>query len=140
MAHFMWRKNRLSEKQQNDVKIAVLSQTARIGWGVLCVIATLSCGFILQQMGGALPFIDSLTAVLSIVAMIFMVKRLIEQWIVWIIIDLFTIYMWVVAFLAGGNDISVLVMWSAYLVNAIYGLVNWIRQYRAQKEGHVWGP
>lgn len=136
----MWRKNKVSEQKQNDVKIAVLRSSERIWWSVLCVVATVAYGFVLKQLGGALPFIDSLTAVLSIVAMIFMVKRLVEQWVVWVIIDLFTIYMWVVAFLADGNDISILVMWSAYLVNALYGLLNWIRQYRAQKEGQLWVP
>ncbi|MFS0557378.1 nicotinamide riboside transporter PnuC [Brevibacillus sp. 179-C9.3 HS] len=136
---YLWRKNRVSEVKQNDVKITIMSNRARMVWSILCIIATIAYGFVLKQMGGALPFVDSLTAVLSVIAMLFMVKRLVEQWVVWIIIDLFTIYMWLVAFLKDGSDISMLVMWSAYLVNAIYGLMNWIRQYRKQKEEQTWG-
>ncbi|MFP3416446.1 nicotinamide riboside transporter PnuC, partial [Bacillus sp. SIMBA_074] len=79
----------------------------------LSIAATVIYGLVLKQMGGALPFVDSLTAILSILAMIFMVKRLVEQWVVWVIIDIFTIYMWLVAFMADGNDISILVMWCA---------------------------
>ncbi|MFI8711041.1 nicotinamide riboside transporter PnuC [Brevibacillus brevis] len=136
---YLWRKNRVSEVKQNDVKIAILSNRARIWWTILSIIATIAYGFVLKQMGGALPFVDSLTAVLSVIAMLFMVKRLVEQWVVWIIIDLFTIYMWLAAFLKDGSDISMLVMWSAYLVNAIYGLMNWVRQYRKQREEQTWG-
>ncbi|WP_312111138.1 nicotinamide riboside transporter PnuC [Brevibacillus reuszeri] len=134
----MWRKNRVSETKQNDVKVTVLTNRARMGWGALSIAATIAYGLALKHMGGALPFVDSLTAVLSILAMIFMVKRLVEQWVVWVIIDIFTIYMWLVAFMAGGDDVSILVMWCAYLVNAIYGLMNWIKQYRLQKEEKVW--
>ena len=134
----MWRKNRVSETKQNDVKVAVLTNRARLGWSALSIAATVIYGLVLKQIGGALPFVDSLTAILSILAMIFMVKRLVEQWVVWVIIDIFTIYMWLVAFMADGNDISILVMWCAYLVNAVYGLWNWIKQYRLQKEGAVW--
>ncbi|MDF2678838.1 MAG: putative transporter [Brevibacillus sp.] len=136
---FMWRKNGLSETKRNDVKVAVMTNRARIYWSVLCLAVTLAYAWVLKAMGGALPFIDSLTAVLSIVAMIFMVKRFVEQWVVWIIIDLLTIYMWVVAFMGDGNDVSILVMWTAYLVNAIYGWLNWRTQYRVQKEEQVWG-
>lgn len=135
----MWRKNGLSESKQDDVKIAVMSSRARIGWTALCILATIVYAFVLKKMGGALPYLDSLTAVLSIIAMIFMVKRLVEQWVVWIVIDVVTIYMWLVAFLHDGGAISILVMWSAYLVNAVYGLTNWIKQYRLQKmEESTW--
>ncbi|MED4753688.1 nicotinamide riboside transporter PnuC [Brevibacillus choshinensis] len=136
---FMWRKNGLSEEKRNDVRVAVMTNRARIYWSVLCLAVTVVYAWVLKTMGGALPFIDSLTAVLSIVAMIFMVKRFVEQWVVWIIIDVLTIYMWLVAFMGDGNDVSILVMWTAYLMNAIYGWLNWRTQYRMQKEEQVWG-
>lgn len=135
---FLWRKNGVSETKQNDVRVAKMTWRSRIVWSVFCLAATAAYALVLKAMGGALPIVDSLTAVLSIVAMIFMVKRYVEQWIVWIVIDLLTIYMWLVAFLADGNDISILVMWTSYLVNAVYGWLNWRAQYRAQKEATAW--
>ncbi|MCD8502778.1 MAG: hypothetical protein LRY71_15325 [Bacillaceae bacterium] len=36
--------------------------------------------------------------------------------------------LWISALIAtGGNDISILVMWSAFLVNSIYGYMNWTK-------------
>lgn len=134
----MWRRNGVSEEKRNDVKVAVMTNRARLYWSLLCLAATIAYAWVLKAMGGALPFIDSLTAVLSIVAMIFMVKRYVEQWVVWIIIDVLTIYMWLVAFMGDGNDVSILVMWIAYLANAIYGWLNWRAQYRVQKEEQAW--
>lgn len=56
-----------------------------------------------------------------------MVFRATEQWVLWIIIDVVSIYMWMTAFLDTGEGITMVVMWSAYLVNACYGLYNWRR-------------
>lgn len=135
---FMWRKNKLSETKADDVKVTAMSNQARVIWLLLCTAATIAYAYILQWMGGNLPLIDSATAVLSVVAMFFMVRRFIEQWVVWIVIDVLTIYMWFVALQNGSNDISILVMWTAYLVNAIYGLSNWIRLYKRQlREGQL---
>lgn len=56
-----------------------------------------------------------------------------EQWILWIVVDVVSIIMWfIVVFQQGSNDIGVLIMWSAYLINAIYGFLNWIAMYRRQ--------
>lgn len=134
----LWRRNKVSEEKQHDVRVAVMTNRTRLYWAMTCLAATAAYAWVLQAMGGALPLIDSLTAVLSIVAMIFMVKRVVEQWIVWIIIDVLTIYMWLVAFMGDGSDVSILVMWIAYLVNAVYGWLNWRSQYLLQKEGQAW--
>ena len=53
------------------------------------------------------------------------VKRYMEQWIMWIIIDVVTIFMWVVAVTNGSGDIATLLMWMVYLINAIYGFIKW---------------
>jgi nicotinamide mononucleotide transporter len=64
---------------------------------------------------------------MSIIAMILMVFVFVEQWILWILVDVVSIIMWVVVMLKGGNDIAILIMWTAFLINAIYGLYNWIK-------------
>lgn len=88
-------------------------------------------GLLLKLLGGNLPFIDSLSTSLSVVAMILSVRRLMEQWVLWIIVDLATIYMWAVDYMNGGTDIATLLMWCVYLLNAVVMLIKW---YRASKE------
>ncbi len=131
----MWRKHRLSDRQKDDVAVSVMSHSSRAVWAIVSLIATIVYGVMLEKMGGNLPYVDSATAVLSIIAMFFMVKRFIEQWVLWILIDVASIYMWWVALQNGSNDISILIMWTAYLVNAVYGFLNWIKLYQANRGG-----
>jgi nicotinamide mononucleotide transporter len=63
-----------------------------------------------------------------------MLKRFAEQWAVWIAVNILSIILWVSALLAtGGNDWTMLVMWSAFLVNSVYGYVNWVKMSKQQE-------
>jgi nicotinamide mononucleotide transporter len=64
---------------------------------------------------------------MSVIAMVLMVFVFVEQWILWIVVDIVSIIMWIQVMLNGGNDIAVLIMWTAFLVNAVYGLYNWVK-------------
>ena len=64
---------------------------------------------------------------MSVIAMILMVFVFVEQWVLWILVDIVSIIMWFTVVINGGNDVAVLVMWVAFLVNAVYGLYNWIQ-------------
>lgn len=122
---FYWMKHKNKKKGNDDVKVAKLSLKEKTIWTVISVLGVISYGFILESLGGTLPFVDSTSTVLSVIAMILMVRRVTEQWILWIIVDIVSVYMWFYILFQGGNDISMLVMWSAYLVNAVYGYYNW---------------
>jgi nicotinamide mononucleotide transporter len=87
-------------------------------------------GLILKKMGGNLPFIDSITTVLSVVAQILCVKRFMEQWVLWIIINVASVIMWIMAFFNGGESIATLIMWSVFLLNAVFMFVKWNRESR----------
>jgi nicotinamide mononucleotide transporter len=76
---------------------------------------------------------DSMSTVLSVIAMYLMVKRIAAQWILWIIVNIASIGMWTIAlvlnteigaFAAGGAPAMIL-MWSIYLINAFYGYKVW---------------
>jgi len=64
--------------------------------------------------------IDSFTTTSSVVAMILMVKRYREQWILWILIDVMSIVLWCYTF-----DLMMILMWATLLVNAVYGYIRW---------------
>ena len=122
---YFWKKHSDKSKTRDDVKIKFLSLKSRLNWLLISVFGVFFYGLFLKYLGGTLPFIDSTSTILSIIAMILMVKRVIEQWILWIAIDVVSIFMWFYILAQGGNEISMLIMWSAFLVNAIYGLYNW---------------
>ena len=98
----------------------------------LCVIVgTIAYGFVLKWIGGALPFIDALSTVVSVVAMIVSIKMYSEQWILWIVVDVVTVIMWAIAFAQGNDSIATLLMWIVYLGNAVVMYVKWIKEAKA---------
>lgn len=93
----------------------------------LTALGVIAYGFILKAMGGTLPFVDSISTVLSVVAQILCLKRLAEQWIMWIVIDAVTVVMWAYHYANGGESVATLLMWIVYLLNAIFMYVKWRR-------------
>lgn len=65
-------------------------------------------------------YIDSFTTICSVVAMILTVLRYKEQWLLWILINILSIVLWYITF-----NTSMIIMWSTFLVNSIYGYYNW---------------
>lgn len=74
---------------------------------------------------------DASTEVLQIIAQILMTLAFAEQWILWILTNVITIIMWVTVIIADKTSVPwalpTLVMWIAYLVNSVYGYVNWLK-------------
>lgn len=86
------------------------------------VIGTWLFGRVLVAMGAAQPYTDAATNVMALFAQILMVKRYREQWVLWLLIDVFCIKMWLVA----GNW-SMVAMYVAWTANCIYGWINWTK-------------
>ena len=125
----MWSKNQVNVDEKTEVKTERMKAKEIIFWSTVSIVGILIYGMILKKIGNALPYADAFTNVLSIIAMILMVKRYIEQWAVWILIDIVSIYMWF--FIKSNYNITI--MWIAYLINAIYGLVNWMILYKKER-------
>lgn len=119
-----WRKH--MKEEQEEVQTRNLSLK---GWLVLIVTMILSVwGYcaILMHIGGNFAFLDATSTVLSAIASILMIARYSEQWLVWIFVNITSIVLWVYAFSNGDTSaITMIVMWSAYLLNSIYGYINW---------------
>ena len=91
------------------------------------MLVTVLIGIVLYRMlliklGGSSAWLDSTSTVFSIVANALMVLRYREQWTLWIIVDIVTVFMW-----AMSGDPIMTTMWAVYLVNAVYGYINWSR-------------
>ncbi len=81
---------------------------------------------ILTYYGGNHPWLDSFNVVLSLVATVLMAKRYAEQWLCQILVNLSGIAMWLSATMSNqGEGVATLIMWSAFLINSIYGYYRW---------------
>ncbi|MGL4336987.1 MAG: nicotinamide mononucleotide transporter, partial [Turicibacter sp.] len=47
------------------------------------------------------------------------------QWLLWMTVNVFSILMWLLLLNTPDGSISMLIMFSAYLINGIYGYLNW---------------
>jgi nicotinamide mononucleotide transporter len=119
----LWKKN-IGEKEV--VKAKKMVKKEYVLYTIISIIGIIGYGFILKYLGGNQPFVDATTNVLSVVSMYLSVRRYKEQWILWILVDIVSVYMWAVALINGEANSAVMVlMWAAYLVNAFYGYINW---------------
>ena len=92
-------------------------------------IGTWLFGKVLVSMGAAQPYTDAATNVMALFAQILMVKRYREQWVLWLLIDVFCIKMWWVA----GNW-SMVAMYIAWTANCVYGWYNWTKLNKKNSE------
>lgn len=134
IGYYFWKKNmKESDEGSKDVIVNFLSNKGRIFWLTISGISIYLYGLLLKKLGGNLPFFDSTSTVLSVIAQILMTFRYVEQWILWIFVNIVTIILWVTTLSKGGVNITMVVMWSAYLINSTYGLYNWIKIYNNQE-------
>lgn len=120
---YMWKKNfqsgRLSMRQMEVKGIFLVVAVCLAG----CLLLGFGLSFIPGQNS---PYIDAITTVLSVAATILMVRRFKEQWLVYMVLNLFTVLLWVIRTVEGSSEGPLMiVMWSAYLINAAYGYYNW---------------
>lgn len=123
---YVWNKN--MNKETNEVKKRHMGLKLRILALIGIIITTIIYAIILKHLGDAMPLIDSFTTVSSVVAMIISIGMYSEQWWVWIFVDIFTVIMWGINFVAGNDNIATLLMWIIYLVNAIIMCVKWEKE------------
>ncbi|WP_081312143.1 nicotinamide riboside transporter PnuC [Brochothrix thermosphacta] len=124
----VWRKKMnvaVSETSANTTETAVvearsLSKKQTIFTVTVVVIFWYLFGLMLDYFGSNQPYLDSITTAISVVAQILMTLRYKEQWLLWIVVNILSIILWIIA----GNP-SMVAMWVAFLFNSSYGYYNW---------------
>ena len=121
-----WLHHRSSIPESGIVRTR-LSNKGRLRLFAACAVGILALWGILHLINGNRPFCDAVTNILSIAAMLLTVRRAIEEWVLWIIVNSVEVFMWWKAGCAGEGSISVLLMWLLFLANGIYLLSLWMR-------------
>jgi nicotinamide mononucleotide transporter len=127
---YMWNKNSEDKKEVKSKSLSlkqsvlIFSLTAVLVFAFAYLMALPQVQMFLYGEVSTLGFIkyltDSLSTVLSIVAMILMVKCYREQWILWIVVNIASIILWCFTF-----DLMMILLWSTLLVNSVYGYIKW---------------
>ena len=77
-------------------------------------------------------WLDATTTVLAIVTMFISVKAYVEQWYMWLFINVLSILIWI----QSDTDFSFMVVakYSVYLVNSFYGIYMWNKLSKTEEQ------
>ena len=123
---YVW--NRNIDEATHEVKKRKMRPKHLVLLLVVILMATVLYGLMLKLINGAMPFVDALSTVVSVVAMIVSIKMYAEQWLLWIIVDTVTVILWGVAFVNGQDNAATLMMWLVYLINAVVMQIKWMKE------------
>lgn len=131
---YSWLKNRGDHTDHSKIEVKSLTIKGWLYVVLTVIIVSILYGLFLHEIGSKQAHLDGFAVVLSIVAQALMVRRYVEQWIIWIIVNILTIILWYRNFMLDGGHITILIMWCAYLYNSIYGYMVWRK---ANKQGKL---
>ncbi|MBQ7668672.1 MAG: nicotinamide mononucleotide transporter [Clostridia bacterium] len=112
-------------KKREDLGIKTLSFNSKIKETAIIIPLIIIATIVLKHFNGNLVVLDSIIMVLSYVAVFLMTNKYLEQWIVWMIVNFTGVIMWGILTYQDHSNISLLVMWIIFLLNSIYGFINW---------------
>src|SRR5471030_353097 len=121
---YFWSKKPSSDKKtpvmrikKNELVLSVLT----------IIIFTFFLGSVLKYTTASYPFIDSFCTACSLVAQIFLARKVLENWLIWIFVDI--IYVGIYIF--KGLDLTA-VMYAIYVAIALLGYIDWKKDYKKQ--------
>ena len=123
LGFFRWKKN-LKTNKYEIIKTS-LDRKTFIKIGITSLLAIIITSIILVIFDDKHPYIDSITTILSLSGMYLTVKRCIEQWIFWMVVNGLSAIMWINIALSGEKVYSTVIMWSVYFILAIYFYFIW---------------
>ena len=125
IGYFMWKQNMQND---NGSKSVVAKALTPKGWAILLVsvaIGTLCFVQALKAAGGSSTELDGLTTIITVAAQLLMILRYREQWLLWIVLNVLSIWLW-------NGQPAMYLMYSAYLLNSLYGYYNWTKLVKAE--------
>ena len=122
---YLWRKQ--ADESQELPITSVRLKTVGLILLPLAIVTALAYGTFLSKTTGAqLPIIDSLVLTFSIVAQFLLMGRKLESWWFWIVVNIIS-----VPLLASQGLYLTSFVYGLFLINAVYGYVNWRKEMRA---------
>ncbi|MBN2970886.1 nicotinamide mononucleotide transporter [Roseomonas aeriglobus] len=109
-----------------DVPVERMTPRELGRWSVGIVVATLVWGWAMHLLtDAAQPLLDAAIAIVSVAAQLLMARRRLENWLLWIAVDIASIPLFL------GQGLSVVAgLYLVYLGLAIWGFVDWHRATR----------
>ena len=123
---FKWKKHLNTDTQ--EIFKTKLENSERKKLMLFCILFSVVGAFLLHALGDKNPIIDSITTIFSIAGMYLTVRRAIEQWVVWMIVNGLSFVMWLELICKGERAYATLVMWGVYFILAVYFYREWKKE------------
>lgn len=128
MAIYGWQQWRSGGERGDGVRVHRWPVSRHLIVLALIASASLLAWLALRQSDGAMPFLDALTSIASVVTTFMVTRKLVENWIYWFVIDAVLVYvffsrglMWV----AG--------LYAVYLVMVVFGFIAWQKSLKEER-------
>lgn len=113
--------DKLKKKIKDSVPVTKIKLKSGIFWSLVIIIGTLIVGYFMDTYTDAsVAYLDAFTTVMSLVAQWLMGRKILENWLLWITVDVFAlgIYTYKQLYLTSG-------LYAVFLILAISGYVQW---------------
>ncbi len=124
--------------KDNELKVSRMNRKNALIITVIGMVATVLMGSFSQNLNvlfpslfskpSAFPYLDSFTTVMSIAATFLMIKKKVENWYMWLAIDLIATYIY---YVKGVKLVSI--EYAVFCVIALFGAINWTKEYRTYR-------
>jgi nicotinamide mononucleotide transporter len=109
--------------ETGDIRVELLSNRARLGWLVGLVVLTIGWGWLMDTRTEAhFPYWDGAIAMTSVAAQILMSRRFLENWVLWVLVDVLAVGLYWVKDLKLTSALYVV-----FLALSIWGFEEWMR-------------
>jgi nicotinamide mononucleotide transporter len=123
---FGWYNWKYGGTNKSTLRVTLLTNT--IFWIGLTVIATLFTGYVMQtRTDASYPYEDAFIMIASLVAQYLMIKKILQSWMFWIIVDVVAIIIY-----AYKDLYFTTVLYVLFLVMAIIGYLEWKKAYNEE--------
>lgn len=127
---FAWRKN--TNKITQTINKIKLNDKQRINILLITAFSVIISYCILNYTNDKYPFMDAITTIFSMTGMYLTVKRSIEQWIAWTVVNVTSCIIWLSIIASGGKTVATLLSWLIYTFLGIYFYIQWHKELKKQ--------
>lgn len=126
---FCWRVANNDNNTDKPFSIKVWSKKTHLYIIILLSMLSYLVGWIMASYTPAdFPYFDAATTVFAVFATYMVTKKILENWLYWVVIDFASIYIYIEKGLT-----PTAVLFSLYVILATYGYYQWHKRYQGQK-------
>jgi len=124
-----WYEWKFGGENRTELHVSRLTPRLAVTLGAIGVVGSAALGtFLHRTTDAALPYLDATLSVFSLVAQWMMTRKILENWAIWIALDV--VYVWMFVFLKHLNFTAF--QYGVFLVLAVLGLRDWKRSFDAR--------